>query len=647
MVAIVTGNGLGLSSGSLTLGQAGLGRSGEQNYVNLATGNLVLQQQDELLLGQGPDLNVVRTYNSRGTWDGDNNDNWRIGFVRRLSGFTGAIVGPQAEGGSITRTGADGAELLYTWDSSRSAYVNKDGSGSYDTLTYSSSAGQWTWTDGDSRITEIYDWAGGVGKLQSLSDTDGNAIAYVYNAAGLLVSIVSSSETSSNQNHTTLVYSGTQLTEITTSAYDVLSGANQTLTRTRYTYDSNGRLWTAAVDLSPTDSSISDGKTYVTTYTYHADGSIATLTQTDGTQIAYTYTSGKVTQITQTLAGSARVTNINYDTTNRKTTVTDPLGNATVYTYDTAGQLTNILAPAVGGVSQSVSYEYNTNGDITKQIDARNQPVVYEYDNNGNLTLQRDFAGNTIKRTYGNQNELLTETVYLTPDPDGAASGAPDQPLTTRYAYDNKNHLRFVVSAEGRVTEYRYEDTSQSYDGKGQRTASITYTGNTYNLTGLAITATLSESTLAAWVAGSADKTRSQRTDYTYDFRGNLASSTVYAETNSSGVGVAAGAATTQYVLRSGRPPAQEHRSQRSCYHWRRQRLCHGLCLRWFGSSDQHHRQPESRDSDPVRRCRQQDHRHTGQRTGYHIELQQGRRTHQRPASGWCYGTGHYPVLVR
>src|ERR1051325_4475205 len=101
MTAIVTGASLGLNNSSLkVLGQDGefgtpaLGASGEHVYVNSTTGTLVVQRKDEILVGLGNDISVVRTYNSQGLLDGDNNDNWRIGLHKRVyvNSTTGKLV---------------------------------------------------------------------------------------------------------------------------------------------------------------------------------------------------------------------------------------------------------------------------------------------------------------------------------------------------------------------------------------------------------------------------------------------------------------------------------------------------------------------------------------------------------------------------
>jgi hypothetical protein len=111
MASIISGNSLGLSDTSLfvlgpdgAVGQAAHGRAGERVYVNSTTGNLVVQNRDELLVGLGPDIGILRTYNSQGQVDGDNNDNWRIGLYKRVDMFV------DESGMRVTRTDGDGTE---------------------------------------------------------------------------------------------------------------------------------------------------------------------------------------------------------------------------------------------------------------------------------------------------------------------------------------------------------------------------------------------------------------------------------------------------------------------------------------------------------------------------------------------------------
>lgn len=172
MVAIVSGNSLGLSLGSMaTLGQRGVGgslwqgRSGEQAYVNAATGNLVLQHQDDFLLGRGLDVASVRTYNSQGLLNDDNQDNWAVGAFGQRVSSTGTLG--QA-GSTVTRTDRDGAQAAYTWDASRALYVSSAGAGAFDTIAYDAGASQLVWTDGDSGLIECYQSAS-PGRLVSAS----------------------------------------------------------------------------------------------------------------------------------------------------------------------------------------------------------------------------------------------------------------------------------------------------------------------------------------------------------------------------------------------------------------------------------------------------------------------------------------------
>ena len=542
MVAIVSGNALGLSLGSAAmLGQRGLlgsgstGRNGELAYVNAATGNLILQDRDDVLSGRGLSVNSVRTYNSLGLLSDDNGDNWAMGVYAQQLKLTGTR---NTAGSTLVRTDRDGAQSTYTYDTASARYVSKNGAGAYDGIVYDSASTNYVWTDGDTGVQERYDSAA-TGRLLSTLDTAGNTLTYSYNGAGLLSGVLDA-----NGESTFYDYTGTNLTQVRTV---IANGTGTTtLTRVRYVYDTSNRLSSVTVDLSPADNAVTDGKTYVTTYTYDGTSKrVASVTQSDGSSLAFTYVLvGSNYRVATVKDGLNNQTSFAYDTAARRTTVTDPLGLVTRYDYDTAGQLLKVTAPAVGGVSQTASFAYNAGGDLTQYTDGQGLAVVYAYDASGNQTLVRDAAGNTITRTFDARNQCVTETLYTVPDSDGAGTALPSGGMTTRRVYDaaNKNQLRFVISTEGRVTEY-------VYNSFGQRSSSIDYSVAAYPVSGLAATAVPTEAQMVTWV-GTQDRTRVQRVDLAYDARGQLQKTTTFAATDASGVGLVDGTqSVTQFVF--------------------------------------------------------------------------------------------------
>jgi hypothetical protein len=185
MVAIVSGNGLGLQNSSLALlgkdesvGNAVVGRDGDQAFMNAATGNLVLQKRDEILIGKGQDIDLFRTYNSLGQtgYDNDNNDNWRVSAYKRVFGNTGTANGA---GSTISRLDSDGTETLFNYDVATGKYISTYDSGANDTLTAIPSV-TWTWVDGNTGMTEVYDTVGSAnqGRLKEIIDPDGNRQAF-------------------------------------------------------------------------------------------------------------------------------------------------------------------------------------------------------------------------------------------------------------------------------------------------------------------------------------------------------------------------------------------------------------------------------------------------------------------------------------
>ena len=73
---IIAGHNLGLGDRSARLlnrndplGNGSLDKN-QSAYINVANGNLVIQEQDAMLTSQGDDFSLVRTYNSRGKLGG-------------------------------------------------------------------------------------------------------------------------------------------------------------------------------------------------------------------------------------------------------------------------------------------------------------------------------------------------------------------------------------------------------------------------------------------------------------------------------------------------------------------------------------------------------------------------------------------------
>jgi YD repeat-containing protein len=533
MVAIVSGSTPGLNLGSReVLGAAGMvgnasaGRNGQGVYVNAATGALVLQTQDDALAARGQDIATVRTYNSLGSFNDDNGDNWSSNVVSlRLAGAVNAV------GSTLQRVDHDGSSALYAFDAVRGLYTSNQGSGAYDTLAWVAADAQFEWCDGSTGATQRFEGSGAL-RLLSASDTSGNTLAYAYGSNGFLKSV-----TAANGDGSFYDCLDNNLSQVRTVA------AGVTTTRVRYGYDTANRLAAVTVDLTPADNSVTDLKTYQTQYGY--DGSsnrVALITQTDGNQLAFTYVLVGSTYRVETVTDAlGQVSAFSYGT--GFTSVRDPQGATTRFDYDATGRLTKITPPAAGGTTGFTQFTYNIRGDVLTTRDGAGRVVSFGYDANGNQVMQRDAIGSTVTRSFDARNQLVAETVYLEPDPDGAGVLLPGGALTTRYVYDasNRNQLRFSVSAEGTVTEHRY-------NGFGERVASITYAAASYPTSALAATDALSESTVAAWAA-SQDLGATQRVDFAYDGRGQLQSRTAYASVAAGGAGIVDGTESVERFL--------------------------------------------------------------------------------------------------
>ncbi|PKP98655.1 MAG: hypothetical protein CVT74_10295, partial [Alphaproteobacteria bacterium HGW-Alphaproteobacteria-13] len=480
---------------------------------------MLISQQDEFLVGRGPDAAILRTYNSLAEMaDGDNGDQWQQSTMRRVFGLTGTL---NTAGSTISRQGGDGSVIVHAWNAAQAAYVATDGDGAHDRLV--KSGANWIWTDGSSQMTETY-WASvgdpAVYRIVEQRDSEGYRLSFAYVAGTDRLDRVTThnhgtgnaSTGIAEQSYVQYVWSGNNIIQIVTGYTDygdtatLADDVNKLLTRTRYAYDGQNRLIQVTVDLSPGDNSIGDGRTYVTTYAY--DGSskrVASITQSDGSSLAITYDgSGRVATLTQAVAaGDNRVTTLAYGA--NYANVTGPDGQVTRLDYDAAKQLTKITAPPAhaGATAQTFQFGYDGSGNVASVTDSAGKVTSYTHDARGNVLTSTDPNGSVVTRTYGTKNELLTET-RTGSDASGAAVSH-----TTRYAYSATNRLRYVVSAEGRVTEYRYTN--------GEVSRVVEYPEHGYSIGSGA----LSEATMNSWRDGLADISSTKVQIIAHDARGN------------------------------------------------------------------------------------------------------------------------------
>jgi len=297
---------------------------------------------------------------------------------------------------------------------------------------------------------------------------------------------------------------------------------------TTYTYDSQGQRLTQTIKGLPIPEGTTPGpnatqyQDATTTWTYDANGNVASATDALGQTTAYTYdvmgnvqtrkdARGYTTRYehnargwltSQTDALTHRTT-VGYDKVGNRTSVTDALNNITTYAFNADDRLTSVT-DALGGVSTQY---YDNSGRLTKACDQSEVCIGYSYDGDGRLTTTTDGANNVTQQQYGDAvnglKGLLATTVYPT--------------YTMQYKYD----------ARGRRTQ-----TIKALPGTNGQADQQLITTNGYDAMGRAISVTdqMNHTKLTSYDAlGRQTKTTDALagvTNYAYDTRNNLLSVT-------------------------------------------------------------------------------------------------------------------------
>lgn len=179
-----------------------------------------------------------------------------------------------------------------------------------------------------------------------------------------------------------------------------------------------------------------------TTYTRAATSNLVTsVTDPLGRQTDYTYdTKGNVTSITR-LAGTVDAVSTIYTyepTFSRIATVTDPLTHTTAFTYDTLGRLTTIT----DALGHETTFTYNAAGQPLTVTNDLSETVQIGYSRGEPISIT-NALGQSTQQYFDSVGRLSRLT-----DPTGAS---------TRYEYNPLNQVTKVVDALAGETAFRYD----------------------------------------------------------------------------------------------------------------------------------------------------------------------------------------------
>ncbi len=204
------------------------------------------------------------------------------------------------------------------------------------------------------------------------------------------------------------------------------------------------------------------------------------------------------------------------------TSVTDPDGNATTFTYDTNGNPATMTTP-----QGTWTFSYSTNGDLLTETSPAGwtRTLTYDASNNvvsdvttdsaGNVlfqdTITRDSSGNpltvtdasgaTTTTTYTSTNQVATQT-----DPSG---------VTQTYSYDTAGNPTVVQDTLGGAVDTTYNSQEQATEQDFTSSASAPLRVDaTYTSTGQVATLTYYADLAGTTVLGSVQ--------YSYDTAGHV-----------------------------------------------------------------------------------------------------------------------------
>ncbi|MBI3941315.1 MAG: RHS repeat protein [Acidobacteria bacterium] len=286
------------------------------------------------------------------------------------------------------------------------------------------------------------------GTLARVADGLGRALDFAYEASGGKPRLVKVTDPSGRSIE--FSYSGAQQ-----AAFTDARGK-----QTRYQYNTDSRLEAATRPLGNAVvrntygadlrvASQADGLGNTTRFAYTSSGGAGVTTMTDPLGNTTVHTFNILKRLTRYTDAAGKSSSFEYDAQNRRTVTADRLGDRSALTYDAAS---GKVASRTDNEGKSWKYSYTAQAqegftfyDLTRidYPDATSQQ--YSYDSRGNIIRRVDRGGKTWSYSYNSRGQVLTAT-----NPAGGV---------TSYSYNGDRTTASVRDGAGNATTFGYDAT--------------------------------------------------------------------------------------------------------------------------------------------------------------------------------------------
>lgn len=469
--------------------------------INVATGNMSIEQTDILIPFKEIPLALSRIYNSQGDFNGSFGYGWRSNYDVILSEQPDESVIESDENGVYT-VYARNPDGTYTPSAGKYSLLTKNPDG---TFTIVRQHGRKLFFNSSGNLTRIEERNGNYltitrlasGTISMVSDSAGRKLLFSSDAQGKITQVTDPAGRVFKYEYDTqgnLIKFTDPLRKVTIYTYD----ANHNLTcktdpnghSLYFAYDSSDRAYhswqdggnneiTLNFSWAEKTTTVTDSLGNITRYEYNYYGLVSKTTDAQGNVELVTWDSNF--NKTSTTDKNGNTANFTYDARGNLLSSTDPQGNTTNFTYEPNFDL---LASATDALGNRTEYSYDLKGNLLQVKDALGNSNLHTYDVSGQLIRTNDANNNATHFTYDVYGNLIKVTdalnnqkVFVCDAIGNVLQSTDPRGSTTNFAYDLLNRLIQTTYADGSKTTSTYDAVGNlvSFTDQARRITTYTY----------------------------------------------------------------------------------------------------------------------------------------------------------------------------